>query len=94
MGATVTNNNGGDVSFYVDGQPVVIVNGGSIDIDDDNASALMSHPVFAAMVEAGKLSIGTAAEAPAPKKKAKAAEAPAPQPTPDPIVTDTPTVDA
>lgn len=74
MGTTITNANGGDVAFYVGGECVALANGASITVDDANASALMDHPVFAAMVESGQLNIAGAEDAPAPAGDAPAAE--------------------
>jgi hypothetical protein len=57
MAKIVTNKTGADFSFYVKGGPVVIANGASAEIADDDASALEKQPAFAGYVGSGAVTV-------------------------------------
>jgi hypothetical protein len=72
MAKIVTNKTGADFAFYVKGEPVVIANGASAEIADDDAAALEKQPAFAGHVEAGSVTVtGKAGRPPVEVKAGK-----------------------
>ena len=72
MTKIVTNRTGADFSFYAKGNPVVLANGASAEIADDDAAALEKQPAFAGYVEAGSVTVtGKAGRPPVEAKTGK-----------------------